>query len=329
MRTQLARRAAVSLALAFAVQPAGDAWAATGSITGGAYAYWSYSTASGVDSNLTISSSGDRWVFEDTGVTAIIAPAVACRQESSPNIVSCESYDQVPETPAKTDPIIVNLGDGDDKAQVLPSAFRQELGVRISLKGGDGDDFLIGNDNGWQNFTGEAGNDLLVGGAGADSLSGGDGDDILRGGAGADGIGGGNGRDSMSYSSEGRTVGVRAVLDEGATRSGSETFDGGGDLLYTIEDVAGTPYTDVLIGNASNNVLRGNGGADQLTGLAGEDTLIATGGPSWLDGGDGNDSLQAKNTFKDYLGCGNGTDTAKVDPTELFVPFASCETLTS
>ncbi len=46
---------------------------------------------------------------------------------------------------------------------------------------------------------GEAGNDILYGGAGADQLLGEDGNDILAGGAGADRMTGGLGQDSFTY----------------------------------------------------------------------------------------------------------------------------------
>ena len=227
----------------------------------------------------------------------------------------------------------VSTGDNGDTIQIddtVPMHHVEDDGSFENVfvvNAGPDDDVIIAAKGGM--LIGSWGNDSIIGGTGRDSISGGGDDDLLRGGGGGDWVSGGMGRDSFSYNSEGRTAGVRAAADA-STRSGREGVDGPGDVLQAdIEDLAGTPYTDILTGNASNNVLRGNGGVDQLTGLAGDDTLIASGGPSWLDGGDGNDLLQAKNTFKDYLGCGNGADTAKVAPTELFVPFASCETLTS
>ncbi len=299
--------------------------AAPGVITGASGVQHAYVAAPGTDSDLTISGANGRWVFADAGVSEITVNSAECSHGASLNVVTCASKFG----PLAQEWIYVALGDGDDRAQIAESAF--EIDPRagfFELKGGDGEDYLAAHSRGNVKLNGGAGGDVLIGGAGIDTFLGGAGNDLMRGGAGADIVDGGPDRDSFTYASEGRTKGVRAVLD-GVTPSGADGVDGDGDRLTAVEDVSGTPYTDILIGNAANNVLRGNGGVDQLTGLAGDDTLIATGGPSWLDGGDGNDLLQAKNTFKDMLGCGTGADTARVDPTELFVPFASCETLTS
>lgn len=279
--------------------------------------YWS---DPGATNDLRVSFANGEWTFVDPGVTKINSGQ--CRQGAAPNIAVCPFAATAP-----LEYLAIYVGDLDDTVQLDNTVPASAAGLWHIVSGGEGDDFLIAG-TAPTTLRGEAGNNRLIGGSADDRLSGGTGNDTFRGGAGGDSIQGGTGRDSLTYGGEGRTNGVRVVLD-GVTRSGRELVDGDGDVVGGIEDVAGTPYTDILTGNASNNVLRGNGGVDQLTGLSGDDTLIATGGPSWLDGGDGNDLLQAKNTFKDFLGCGLGTDTAKVDPTETFVPFASCETLTS
>lgn len=304
----------------------GVAHAATASISyGGLY---QYVAGAGGYNNVTVSFANGSYVIRDTGVTEITGD---CAQGSAPNIAICPGH--ISGSFVMADQFFIYTEGHDDVVQIDASVPPPTISPEGNLEnaflvnGGADEDFISAVHGGW--LQGGRGNDNIIGGSGVDSISGGDGEDIIRGGAAADLISGGPGRDSMSYNSEGRVAGVRALLD-GATPSGREGVDGAGDRLYTdLEDLAGTPYTDILTGNTSNNVLRGNGGVDQLTGLAGDDTLIATGGPSWLDGGDGNDLLQAKNTFKDFLGCGLGTDTAKVDPTETFVPFASCETLTS
>ena len=323
MKFRFARPLVVGLISMGVLAAAPSAFAAEASLNSGGYeGGLAYSGGAGADNNLTVSYSQGQWHFVDTGVTRIVAGGY-CWQGSTPNSAICSVAPEYTNLEALT----ILVGDGDDSVLIDPSVPALPFDRAVSISGGAGDDFLIAG-QGRVSLKGEAGNNRLVGSPGNDRIIGGEEADTIRGGAGADVISALGGRDSLSYASEGRTAGVRVVLDD-ATPAGREGVDGIGDTVYGIEDVTGTPYTDVLTGNASNNVLRGNGGADQLTGLAGEDTLIATGGPSWLDGGDGNDSLQAKNTFKDYLGCGNGTDTAKVDPTELFVPFASCETLTS
>jgi Ca2+-binding RTX toxin-like protein len=81
--------------------------------------------------------------------------------------------------------------DGDDV--IVDGCFRSGGSLTNSLNGGNGNDVIIQNgadpdspvdDSG--NLSGDAGNDLLVGGQGDDSLDGGDGNDILVGGPGDD-----------------------------------------------------------------------------------------------------------------------------------------------
>ena len=136
------------------------------------------------------------------------------------------------------------------------------------LFGGNGVDGLIGG-GGDDSLFGHGGNDSLDGGNGSDSLSGGDGDDILNGGAGNDGLVGGAGTDTASYASA--LAGVTVDLGLG-TASGAD----GTDSLSAIENVTGSGFNDILVGNSSANVLVGGVGADNLNGGTGQDSL--TGG---------------------------------------------------
>ncbi len=61
--------------------------------------------------------------------------------------------------------------------------------------------------------------------------------------------------------------------------------------IANIRNVVGSPYDDVLIGNAQNNFLRGLGGNDQLFGRAGDDILLGDFGNDYLEGGSGDDIL--------------------------------------
>jgi Ca2+-binding RTX toxin-like protein len=120
-------------------------------------------------------------------------------------------------------------------------------------------------------ITGNALNNTITGDLGADTLNGGAGDDVFLTGAVSDGldtISGGTGVDTIDYS--GRAVFVNVTL----APSSPSGIAGEGDLLATdMENVIGTDYNDIIVGNASANELVGGLGDDTLSGLAGDDVL--------------------------------------------------------
>lgn len=63
---------------------------------------------------------------------------------------------------------------------------------------------------------------------------------------------------------------VHVNLDSGATAGG----DAEGDVLISIENLAGSAWDDELIGNALANFLSGKAGDDILDGGDGNDILI-------------------------------------------------------
>lgn len=133
---------------------------------------------------------------------------------------------------------------------------------------------------------GAAGNDELRGGSGADTLDGGSDNDLISGGAGANVIIGGSGVDTLDYSTA--TGDVTVDLNEGrAVNNGY----GAQDLISGIENLVGSAYNDILIGEGGANVLTGGEGADYLIGLGGNDQLIGgAGAANTLQGGVGDDS---------------------------------------
>lgn len=130
--------------------------------------------------------------------------------------------------------------------------------------GGAGDDTMFGKD----------GADKLYGQVGNDKLYGGNGDDLLEGMDGADVIDGGAGRDRATYALSDAAVLVN--LAEGVGKDG----DAEGDSLLNIEDVIGSNFDDILIGNGGQNRLEGGAGGDLLQGGGLYDIL---------DGGEGQD----------------------------------------
>jgi len=177
---------------------------------------------------------------------------------------------------------------------------------RDFLIGDKGNDIL---DGGTENDTlnGEAGNDSLIGGqgddilnggidtdtlngeAGNDSLYGNSENDLLIGEAGNDLIDGGTEIDTATY--ENSPAAVTVNIDETQTYSNNSTDvvdiepdftinagtakDGYGntDTLKNLENIIGSEFGDILIGNTSNNYIQGMIGNDLLIGNAGNDTL--------------------------------------------------------
>jgi Ca2+-binding RTX toxin-like protein len=158
---------------------------------------------------------------------------------------------------------------------------------------------------------GTNGKDNIPGTNGDDYLLGLGDDDILSGGAGADNLDGGDGNDAVSY--EDSPVGVVVSIYTNQAFSG----DAEGDTLYDIENLWGSRFNDVLVGDDHANVLLGNegkdvlvghGGADWLAGGPDDDQLFGGVGFDWLFGADGNDRLYGGEGF-DMLFGGPGADT--------------------
>ncbi|MGB5556411.1 MAG: calcium-binding protein [Paracoccaceae bacterium] len=150
-----------------------------------------------------------------------------------------------------------------------------------NVRGSNSGDVLIGDE----------GDNYLIGLAGNDTIAGNGGNDIIRGGEGADILEGGAGVDVLQY--EGSASGVTVDLNEDG--SGFQTVSGGdaeGDIVSGFENVFGSDYGDVIVGNAGNNYLIGFDGDDFIDGGAGNDVIRGGAGADTLLGGDGVDLLQ-------------------------------------
>jgi Ca2+-binding RTX toxin-like protein len=74
-----------------------------------------------------------------------------------------------------------------------------------------------------------------------------------------------------------------------ATNAGSGFYGHAqGDTYVSIENITGSNYADILIGNASNNVFYASTGNDGLYGLGGDDYFYITSGSKYVDGGTDN-----------------------------------------
>jgi hemolysin type calcium-binding protein len=160
---------------------------------------------------------------------------------------------------------------------------------RDTLVGTSGDDVICGS----------AGNDRLIGLGGDDTLLGGFGSDLLVGGTGADTLDGGPGIDTASFAASGNLV-------LASLRTGTATGVGS-DSLAAIETLAGSRFSDRLVGSEGPNRVSGGGGADRILGLGGNDRLVGGDGPDTILGLDGNDRL-AGGGGDDRLAGGPGAD---------------------
>ncbi len=131
-------------------------------------------------------------------------------------------------------------------------------GVTVSLSlgtpqvtGGAGSDTLLNVEN-------------LTGSAFADTMSGNAGNNVLNGGAGID---------TVSYANAGAGVAVNL-----GTVGQQNTVGAGLDVLSNFENLTGSAYGDTLTGNAGANAINGGFGNDTLVASAGVDTLTGGGG---------------------------------------------------
>jgi Ca2+-binding RTX toxin-like protein len=146
---------------------------------------------------------------------------------------------------------------------------------------------------------GLGGDDVLYGQDGKDRLSGGLGNDSLDGGTGADVLDGGDGIDWASYA--GSTAVTVDLRDRGFGGQAE------GDTYTNIENVFGSGFGDLLLGNAVDNMLDGRNGNDQLFGDFGNDRLDGGAGQDRLEGGFGKDILDG-GLGNDVLVGGEGAD---------------------
>ncbi|MFY0596321.1 MAG: hypothetical protein JXQ85_07820 [Cognatishimia sp.] len=171
------------------------------------------------------------------------------------------------------------------------------------LIGRAGNDSLGGSD-GLDMLWGGTGNDHLHGEAGDDYLSGGAGDNVLSGGSGADQLVGGLGQDTADYATSPAAVSItlgNQSTDGWWSRASAAGGDADGDTLWSIENLTGTAYGDVLTGDNSGNVLIGGNGADTLNGGLGRDTLAGGAEDDILTGGYDQDTF--------IFRTGDGADT--------------------
>jgi Ca2+-binding RTX toxin-like protein len=181
---------------------------------------------------------------------------------------------------AVTSTTVVNLADGwfefDDAGVGISGSIE-------NVVSGDGADILIGSGDGNLLYS-MRGNDLLFGRAGSD---------VLASGSERDFVSGGVGEDTASF--ETALSGVATTLAVGFGG------DAAGDRLKKVENLLGSNFNDLLIGD--DDTFRGN----DIIGDSGNDFIIAGAGTDTVTGSAGNDLLVG-GASKDYFRLTNNDD---------------------
>ena len=194
-----------------------------------------------------------------------------------------------------------------DTVQFSNATSAVTVNLELGTGTGFGKDTLVNIEN----VSGSAFGDVLVGDAKNNALSGADGNDFLIGGAGSDILSGGAGDDALDGGSDidtaqftDATGSVTANLELG-TSTGFGT-----DTLRNIENIVGSAFGDILVGDSQNNALSGADGNDFLIGGDGSDVLNGDAGNDILSGGSGKDILRG-GAGDDSLNGGDDIDTAQ------------------
>jgi Ca2+-binding RTX toxin-like protein len=297
------------LALVTALVLAAGASAATLTDSGGVL---TFTAAAGAKDTTSIQTMGSAIRFSGTGEAI---SASGCTVVTAPSVFDCSGVTRV----------VVDLGDQDD-------SFTSDVasGISLTVQGGDGNDFLQGDDSFGDTIDGGNGNDVVLGlggadvvsggagdddvegGGGNDVLDGGAGDDDLEGGAGADDLHGGSGIDSAFPAGVADPApDVRGTLDDVADDGGPGEAD---DIHSDVENLEGGSFAATagapgdgavtLVGSAASNSLTVSSGRGNIDGGAGNDVL--GGGP--LD-----DTITSRDGYADVVTCGDGADTVIAD----------------
>jgi len=112
-----------------------------------------------------------------------------------------------------------------------------------------------------------------------------------------------SGTDTASFFGSGD--GVVASLEVGKIFDGAGTVENIFGKLLSIENINGSSYADIFIGDEFSNILRGLGGNDYLSGLSGDDELFGGIDDDTLKGGHGNDLLNGSTGFDTAVYDGN------------------------
>jgi Ca2+-binding RTX toxin-like protein len=159
-------------------------------------------------------------------------------------------------------------------------------GNDIADGGAGGDDRVIGDLGDDKLSGGPGGADEVAGSLGIDTINGGPGDfDFVHGDYGYDRIDGGPGKDDIaSFATDvgaGRSGGVKVSLARHRAQGD------GHDRLFRVENLEGSAFDDVLVGNGQANIIDGGAGNDTIRGGGGKDNLVGGQGTDGCNGAKG------------------------------------------
>jgi len=181
-----------------------------------------------------------------------------------------------------------------------------ELGVNATLGNGNDSALLMPPPAGFTYWAaglqGMEGSDTLESRGPATMFWGGNGDDRLISGPAADEIYGEAGQDVVDYSGRTAPVTVDLITDQPVNGAAGEK-----DKIKGVEDV---------LGGAGADKLNGSDGPNEILGGKGADTIVAKGGQ---------DTIEARDSVKDTISCGAGSDTVEADHVDTV--SADCETV--
>ena len=253
---------------------------------------------------------GDDFLAGGEGTDTVLFAAAPAGVEVNLNTqVSADEFDAI-------------VNDGADAVfAATGGAGNNVLSGFENVTGSANEDIIIGDENS-NVLNGGAGSDTLSGGASGDILNGGDGADVLNGNTGSDTLNGGFDNDTLTGGGGADILNGSSGADILNGGTGSDTLTGGGgadalnggggaDLLNGgggSDTLIGGGGADVLVGGGSSDILTGSTGNDTLTGGFGNDTLTGGGAADLLNGGDGADVLNG-NTGSDTLNGGFDNDT--------------------
>jgi Ca2+-binding RTX toxin-like protein len=188
-------------------------------------------------------------------------------------------------------------GDGDDS---ITGSLGNDLlcgGPGADLvHGGRGNDIADGGGGAEDRVIGDLGDDKAIGGPGdadeaagslgIDTVSGGPGDsDFVHGDYGYDRMDGGPGKDDVvSFATDvaaGQSGGVKVFMAKHRSKGD------GHDRLFRFEDLEGSAFDDILVGNGQGNVIDGGAGDDVIRGGGGKDELHGAQGSDRCNGAKG------------------------------------------